>query len=464
MSSLISNLIRNGGAAVSTNASVRAALLAMLTPQQRAFVQDPARFKLARCSRRAGKTYGIAAYLIMTCLTGSNIPVLYAGLTRDSAKKAIWDILLTMLDRLQIAHTARPSQLMIELHNGSTITLFGCDAENARNRLRGRKFKLACFDETGFYAALDPIVYAILPTLADYRGTLCLTSSPGEVLAGLFYEADCGKDKERWSRHSWTLYDNPHFQQPSEDPAFASRADEELDTICRLQFGGNRSHTAFRREYLGEWVNDHTALVYGGGSNNWIAVPFGMREQQHAVGINLTSNVLASVVVGRYSEWSREFQFIESSIYGDVELDALAESVRMTIEHYNPTVVMAALPKGSDDVLRELRRRYKLPILPTHADSKSFHQRVVRSDLRAGYIKVVRDLPLQAEFVKIVKDKDGEEVEGQQNWASDAALAVYRHVYQTHLQTYEAPLTEEERHIAQLEATQTEEQLEWWER
>lgn len=68
--------------------------------------------------------------MILTCLQGPRTPVLYAGLTRDSAKEAVWPILTEMLDTFKIPHTPRESALQIDFPNGSKITLFGCDTEN----------------------------------------------------------------------------------------------------------------------------------------------------------------------------------------------------------------------------------------------------------------------------------------------------------------------------------------------
>ena len=207
-------------------------------------VLDQSRFKVACSGRRAGKSFAISAYCILECLKTPDTPVLYLGLTRESAKEAVWSTLLAMLEGLDIPHEARPSALQIRFHNGSVITLFGGDSPNARNRLRGRKFKLICADETGYFATLDPIINALLPTLADLGGTLIMTSSPGETLNGFFYEAYQGTESKNWKQWHWTMLDNPHFQVPASDPKFKNKGDAELETMARLRYGGNRLHPA----------------------------------------------------------------------------------------------------------------------------------------------------------------------------------------------------------------------------
>jgi hypothetical protein len=443
-------------------------ILELLTPRQREFVLHPHRYKLARCSRRSGKTYMIAAYLLYVCHQRANMPVLYAGLTRDSAREAVWPILLDFLDRLDIPHTLHPSALQISFPNGSKVTIFGCDTENARNRLRGRKFALVCFDETGFYARLDPLVYAVLPMLADFKGTLCLTSSPGELLEGLFYEADLGKHRDSWAKWSWTIYDNPHFQQLADvqrpEQGIVSRADEELHTVLTLQFAGNAEHPGFKREWLGQWVANDTTLAYPVGESNLIPSPERLVDGEHAVGISFSPFVNA-IVVGRYSSWSRGFQVIQAQQFDDLDLDAFAERLFRVMETFGAETIVAHTGAYSKDIVKELRRRYQLPIVAMDDKDRAFHQKVIANDLRAGHIKIVRGLPIIEQCSKIVKDATtGEEIEGQQNYMALAFLALYRRIYVTHLQSYQPPPSEEERHIHQLEQSRYSEEVLWYDR
>lgn len=463
MTSLVSRF-RRGSVSTDPHAESIKLLLAILSPHQRKFLLDPARYKIARCTRRSGKTFVDAAYLIYECLRAPKTPVLYAGLTRDSAKEAVWDILISLLDNLNIVYSAKPSALMIEFPNGSKITVFGCDANNARNRLRGRKFKLVVFDETGFYAALDPLIYAVLPMLADYGGTLCLTSSPGELLQGLFYEADQGKFRDNWSRYFWTIHDNPHFQKPALSSRYTTRAEEELGTVLEMQFQGNASHPGYRREWLGEWVTDKTALVYPIGPTNTFLTPLRIRDPQHAIGIELGSSFNHSVVVGRFSNYHREFEIVNQWTRGDLELDEFVSLLEKDIETYQPVALVAHVGSYSKDIILEMRRRYKLPLIAMDDKDKSFHQRIFANDLLNGYIRVKTNLPILQEFGKIVKDTNGEEIAGQENYAANAALVCYRKVYSTTLQSFEPPLSIEDQHIKQLEESRFEEDVPWHEK
>lgn len=459
MSSLFRTVVAPRTATVEDPATI---LRKMLSPKQREFVDDSSRFKVARCGRRSGKTWMLAADAILTMLEEPNVPILYAGLTRDSAKKAIWDILIGMLEELGIPHDPRVSELSITLPNRSNITLFGCDTQNARSRLRGRKFRKIYFDETGFYTNLDPLIHAVLPTLADFGGSLYLTSSPGVLLSGFFHDVDHGLKGEQWSRYHWTIYDNPYFQGPSKDSRYATRADEELAIICDLEFGGNRNSAAFRREYLGQWISDDQVLVYPVGAHN--IGKWSLKQPEHVVAADFSSHITSSVVVGRYSEFSREFHIVDSVSSHDWDIDTYAAHIKRFIDKYKADVCVGHLGDSTDDVTTQLRRRYQIPIRGVELKDKTFYQRIFANDLVSGYIKILPNLPLLTEFSKIVKDSTGNEIEGQQNCGANAALVAYHLVYQTHLRTFEPPLSEEERHIEQLERSANAEEEPWCDR
>lgn len=420
-------------------------LMSRLSPIQQEFILDNHRFKVACSGRRAGKSYAIAAYMIRECLMTADTPTLYLGLTRDSAKEAVWYTLLGMLEGLNIPHTARPSGLTIRFPNGSSIILFGGDVPNARNRLRGRKFKLVCADETGFFAELDPIIYALLPTLADLKGTLIMCSSPGEILNGFFYDAYEGATKADWRQWHWSLLDNPHFQRPATNPKFKSSGEEELETIARLQFGGDRRHPAFVREYLGKYVRDDTALVYPYNEKNLIDAPTALPQPLYALGIDLGVSSESAICALKYSLYSREVQIVETFSKKELSVDDLAEHIAYFTEKYSPTVTIADTGGIGAAFVQELRKRYGLAIRAADKIDKAIYQKIFQNDLRSGYIKVLRSLNILSEWDKIVKDDNGQEVKGQKNHEADAALYVYRYIYSTYLKTFEKPLSEEDR-------------------
>lgn len=435
-----------------TDSDIIAKLLKVLAPKQLAFVQDPSRFKIARAGRRGGKSIADIVMMLVACLQHPNSPVLYLGLTRDSAKDAIWTPMLMILDHFQIPYEAQESKLRLVFPNGSFIKLFGADTPNAKNRLRGQKFRLVVVDECGFVAQVDELVYALLPMLADYGGTLALTSSPGVVLAGLFYEADVGAKVGDWSQHHWTMHDNPHFQKPALDPKYKNRAEEEFEIIVNQQFGGNWNHPAFRREYLGEWVQDGTSLVYPYDNKNLIDGPSKLLEPMYGFGIDLGSVSANAIVIVRYSMYHREVEIVDAWKQPNLLVDELAQKLEEFIDIYQPNIIVADTGGYGSGIVRELNSRYQLGIQAAEKTDKAFHQRIFANDLISRYIKVVKGLPILLEWAKITKDEEGTELPKQENHLADAALYIYRRIYSTVLKSFEPPKSEEEKMIERIES------------
>lgn len=427
------------------------ALLRTLAPKQRAFIEDKNRFKLARCSRQSGKTHLDAAYLIVECLNNPNTPTLYLGLTRDSAKAAIWGTLITMLEALKIHHEAIASSLLIKFPNGSFIQLFGADAANAAKRLRGRKYKLVVVDEMGFYLQADALVESLMPTLAILKGTLAMTSSPGYLLSGLFYEADQGVLKEQWSQYHWTLSDNPIMQGPASDPGkYANRAEEELDTICRMQFNGNRAHPGFRREYLGEWVRDATSLVYPYTGINVIPHELQYLDCNYAIGANF-STPYSGLVVLKFSPYSRKVQIIDAWKRENLLVDEVAEKLKTYVDRYNTPLIIVTNDGNGKVLESELSRRYQIGVQAADKTEKSWYQKIMQNDIMSGYVQVIEGLPILTEWDTITKDSSGDEVRGPTTTLADAALYAYRRIYTTFLKNIEVKKTEEQVMIERLE-------------
>lgn len=436
-----------------------APLMKMMSPLQRQFIEDPSRFKIARCGRRSGKTIADAAYLIKTCIESPKSPTLYLGLTRESAKEAIWNTLTEMLMTLEIEHEARPSSLRISFPNGSFIQLFGADVNQAAARLRGRKFRIVVIDETGFFGAVDDLMPVILPTLSDYSGTLVMTSSPGVLLSGFFYSADQGSMADQWSHYHWTLRDNPLFMGPATDPKFATRGEEELDTVCRLLYGGNREHPAFRREYLGQWVRDSSSLVYPFTDRNLVEANYIIPHSEYGIGLDLGTSSDNAIVVMKYSQYSRDVQIVDEWSQSGVMVDDLGDKLKEYMKFYNTQLIIADTGGLGAAVVLELRKRFNLPIKAATKVDKAFFQRIFANDLISGFIKVTKGLKILQEWCIITRDENGQEMRGPANHKSDAALYIYRHLYNTYLKQAVPVPTDEQRMIAQIEQAAIQEQF-----
>jgi len=173
-------------------------------PQQRAFIEDPAKLKWALCTRRAAKSYSDGLALAKAALEHPDLSCLYIGLTRESAKRIMWkDVQFN------------ESELSAKFPNGSVIYLVGADSnEDERQKLLGQKFVLVVIDEAqAFGIDLRQLVYGVLkPAVADYRGTIVLTGTPGNLIKGLFFDVTNGREAG-WSGHRWITHDNPYMAE-----------------------------------------------------------------------------------------------------------------------------------------------------------------------------------------------------------------------------------------------------------
>ncbi len=60
---------------------------------QNRFIRDPSRYLVAQCSRRAGKTNGLAIRFFKTLEKYPGSQCIYLSLTRDSALSIMWPVL-----------------------------------------------------------------------------------------------------------------------------------------------------------------------------------------------------------------------------------------------------------------------------------------------------------------------------------------------------------------------------------
>lgn len=130
--------------------------------------------------------------------------------------------------------------------NGSTITIAGCDRENAET-LRGQHADLAIVDEGGAIAELDYVVSGILmPQTLNTRGRILIISSPAKT-AGHPFKEFCDVAEALGTLLERDIYANPRITA------------EEIAELCRA--AGGEDSTTWKREYLCQHVTDEESAV-----------------------------------------------------------------------------------------------------------------------------------------------------------------------------------------------------------
>lgn len=246
-------------------------------PVQASVAADPNRRIAVRCPRRAGKSWLVLSIALERCLRKRGAIWVVLGLSRPSVQQIFWGLLKQLDKQLELGLKFLETPLIAEFPNGSKILFRGAETRSEIEKLRGGQYDGVIVDECKSFSAavfIELVQDVIEPALGDRRGVLILVGTPGDVLAGPFYEATCeppvlfkgadgierasnhlfGSEQAQpyiWSLHTWTLKDN------IECPWLWEEAEERKRTR-----GWSEDNHSWRREYLGHWVASTHRLVY----------------------------------------------------------------------------------------------------------------------------------------------------------------------------------------------------------
>lgn len=405
-----------------------------LHPKQKAFVLDPARRKAALCSRRAGKSYGIAAWLLRGGYEDPHGLSLYVARSKNNARLILVDALEDLSRRygLNLWIHEVDGQLMATLPNGHNIWLAGAKDSSEVGKFRGPKYKNVAIDEAQEYGAYlgEMVADAIQPALIDKRGGLVLAGTPGPVPAGLFYSATTGDfgglPGQRWPTHSWTILDNTYIADPR-----AELAD------YRKQYGWTDDHPTYRREWLGQWVRDTAAIIYpfdatpaadgGPGRNVFRDLPEG--AWSYGLGIDLGYEDSTAWVVAAFRRGHPEIYVVHAEKRTGLIPSAVAAHTERIQKQWGVSLTVADSGGFGKGYVEEMRKSYGLHIQPAEKRDKRAFQELVAGDLASGTIKLhpydARALIDELQILQWNEDRTAED-ERFENHAADAFLYICR--------------------------------------
>ena len=411
-------------------------------PHQTSFVADPAKLKAALCTRRAGKSYGAGSYLLKEAWENPGCTCLYIALTRQSAKNILWkDVLKTINRKLALGCKFNETELSCTLPNGSVIYLLGVDAtEEEREKLLGQKYRLVVIDEAASYTInLEELVYGTLkPAVADYRGTICLIGTPGNLKRGLFFDITNGK-RAGWSLHRWSAFENPHIR------------DNWLAEIAELKAASPliEETPLFQQHYLGRWVVDDSKLVYRyqPGRNDFANLPELPPSGWHyLLGIDLGYTDATAFVVGAYHDQSRVLYLVEALEETGLDISAVAARIKDYQARYSlDTLVVDGANKQA---VEEMRRRHGLPLEAADKRGKADFIEQMNAEFIQGRIVLGPSCvwnrqsqpgapgSLQEEYLGLIWDEralargERKEHPNAPNHGADASLYLWKRAYQ----------------------------------
>lgn len=209
--------------------------LPTLHPAQWEIVNHPARFKVAACGRRFGKTRGTSLICVERMLRGK--VAWWIAPTYRTAQFG-WEEIKSVTRQIPGA-VIREGDKRVERGDGAVEVRSGDDPD----RLRGAGLDLAVLDEAAY---LHPDVWkaAIRPALADRQGEALFLSTP----RGRNWFWDVFMLGQRPDQPDWMSWRFPTSANPYIDP-------EEIEAARELL-----PERLFKQEFLAEFLDDAGAV------------------------------------------------------------------------------------------------------------------------------------------------------------------------------------------------------------
>lgn len=348
-----------------------------LFDEQLKFVHDPAPFKVAVCSRRAGKTISCAAHLVDTAINNKDATCLYITLSRNNAKKLIWKEIKKIIKDANLPSHTDETELAINFPNGSTIYVTGAKDASEIEKFRGLPIKLCYIDECQSFREYikDLIDDVIGPALIDYAGSLCLIGTPGPTPVGYFY--DCAVKSETWSKHSWTFWQNPHIAEKS-GQTHQQLLDRELKRRGVLV-----TDPSIQREWFGKWVLDSDSLIlHWDQKNHFDVLPQG--KWNYILGIDIGFKDSDALAVLAYSDTDPHTYLVDELVTPKQGITELVQQIQMLNKRYDISKMVMDFGGLGKKIGEEIIKRYQIPVEPADKTRKMENIELLDDTLRTG--------------------------------------------------------------------------------
>lgn len=353
-------------------------------PQQDAFINDPERFIDVQCSRRSGKTTGLAIRFLSTMDKYPKSQCLYLSLTQTSARNIMWGIMQELDEKHKIGCTFLDSKLEIIHPNGAKLRLMGADLKDYRRKLKGSKFPGCAIDEAQDFRSdqLQSLINDVLaPSIADYAdGWIAVTGTPGPVPQGYFFDLTCNR-KFGFSHHEWTMLDNPHMPDPE------ARIREVIE-----KNGWTPDNPTLLREWRNQWVLDVDALWirYKESVNHYEELP--QHEKfNYIMGIDIGFRDADALCIVAYSPTSPITYLVEEVITTKQDITSLAEQIKGLNDKYKVERMVIDAGALGKKIAEELISRHSLPVVAAEKQRKQENVEFLNDALRQGKFKANKD-------------------------------------------------------------------------
>ncbi len=353
-----------------------------LFDKQIEFVRDQARFSVACCSVRAGKTVACAADLIHTAITMPGTLSLYITLARTSAKAIAWPDILRINREYGLGGVPNQSELTMHFPEfDSWIRLYGGNEEAEIEKIRGlSNVALIYIDEAQAFRQhiRDLVENIVTKRLYDTNGRCRMIGTPGPIEAGYFY--DCTQSPG-WSQHRWTMFDNPWLLKKS------GKTPQELTDADCARRGVTLDDPAIQRENYGRWKQDPNALLlnYDREKNHYDELPRGVYT--YLLGIDLGQRDYNFLSVLAFSDTSATTYLVEEKATANQLTDHLGRDIRELQTRYSFSKMVVDTGGLGLAIAEDLKARYALPLDAADKREKMASYAVLNNALRNGTFK-----------------------------------------------------------------------------
>ncbi len=362
-----------------------------LFDKQLKFVEDPRPYKIAVCSRRAGKTIACAAHLIDTAVKFAGIVCLYITLSRNNAKKLIWPEILKINRTYKLGGIPDNTELSMTFPNSSVLYCSGAKDASEIEKFRGLALKLCYIDECqSFREYIQELIDDIIsPALLDYAGTLCLIGTPGPIPAGYFAEiAGVVQDKQSmadaWSHHAWTFFDNPFIEQKS------GKTHQELLNRELKRRGVAEDDPSIQREFFGRWVLDSDSLWihYSAALNHYQELPvITPMRWNYIMGIDLGFMDADAICVIAWSENCPAAYLVEEVVTRKQGITELVTQIKDLQARYDISKMVIDEGGLGKKLAEEMRRQHGIPVQAADKARKQENVAFLNDALRTSKFK-----------------------------------------------------------------------------
>lgn len=441
------------------------ALVDRLFPEQRAFLDDPAKRKAILCPSRAGKSFAVAVAMLRALTTIPRANVLYIAFVRGEAREIMWGMLKTLNEEFELGLKFGEAELTVTNGKGSWLRLAGCESWGDVDKFRGVPRHLVVLDETATWHApiLNDLVYKVIePRLGDFKGTLILAGTPGEILAGLFYDAtgphaqeitvgDDGRpmamsrpyalrneDKWRGVSYRWSVHSWPKSANISREGRNAWAEALEL----KARNGWDSTHPIWLREHIGRWVADESKLVsrYDAQRDNWTPGPrtpenpFGLplgHAWRFVLSMDMGFTDPFALQLGAYSDTEPHLWQVYEFEQTGLTVTGIADAIRRVYELVDKDdieIQVADLQGLGGMVVETLATEHGIYLEELKQRDKRDHIEIANAGFVDGKIKILGDSRLAQEMLYLAWDVSGLKPRSNQpNHNFDAWLGVVRH-------------------------------------